>query len=125
MTYDRLVAVITLPGGRPLAYQVLGDPAGTPLIALHGTPGSWRQLASLDSAAREHHVALIAPDRAGYGGSGHDPSRTVASAASDLGELMTAAGLDGCPVVGLSGGGPTALAAGVVLAGRVSAVATV
>lgn len=119
------MAVIVLPDGRPLAYQVLGDPAGRPVLALHGTPGSWRQLACLDSAARDRRIAMIAPDRAGYGGSGHDPARTIASGARDLGELVTHLGVDGCAVVGLSGGGPTALAAGVVLAGRVSAVATV
>ncbi len=119
------MAVISLPDGRTLAYQVLGDRSGQPVIALHGTPGSWRQLASLDGTAREHHVAMITPDRAGYGGSGHDPARTIASGARDLGELMTALALERCAVVGLSGGGPTALAAGVILADRVSAVATI
>jgi pimeloyl-ACP methyl ester carboxylesterase len=119
------VAVISLPDGRPLAYQVLGDQSGRPVIVLHGTPGSWRQLASLDGIAREHRIAMIAPDRAGYGGSGHDPSRTIASGARDLGELVSALGLGRCAVVGISGGGPTALAAGVVLADRVTAVATV
>jgi pimeloyl-ACP methyl ester carboxylesterase len=38
---------------------------------------------------------------------------------------MAHAGVEACPVVGLSGGGPTALASGVVLADRVTAVATV
>jgi pimeloyl-ACP methyl ester carboxylesterase len=117
--------VLELPGGRRVAYAVMGDPAGTPVLALHGTPGSSRQLASLSRHAREHGLALVAPDRAGYGGSSHDPSRTIASGARDVGELIRHAGLEGCAVVGLSGGGPTALACGVVLAGRVGAVATV
>jgi hypothetical protein len=46
-----------------LVNEVMGDPAGFPLIVLHGTPGSSRQLASLDRPARDHKVALIAPDR--------------------------------------------------------------
>jgi pimeloyl-ACP methyl ester carboxylesterase len=118
------VAQMSLPDGRVLAYEVMGDPAGFPLIVLHGTPGSSRQLASLDRPARDHKVALIAPDRAGYGGSGYDRSRTIASGARDLGELIRHAALAGCAVVGLSGGGPTALACGVVLTDRVTAVAT-
>jgi len=119
------VAQISLPGGRVLAYELMGDPAGFPVMVLHGTPGSSRQLAGLDRPARDHGVALIAPDRGGYGGSGYGPSRTIASGARDLGELIRHAGLAGCAVVGLSGGGPTALACGVVLTDRVAAVATV
>jgi pimeloyl-ACP methyl ester carboxylesterase len=121
----RAVADIRLPDGRRLAYRVMGDPAGSPVIVLHGTPGSSRQLAGLDRPARERGFALLVPDRAGYGGSSHDPSRTIASGARDLGELIGHAGLAACPVVGLSGGGPTALACGAVLADRVTAVATV
>jgi pimeloyl-ACP methyl ester carboxylesterase len=116
---------MSLPDGRLLAYAVMGDRAGWPVLVLHGTPGSSRQLAGLDRAARDHGLALIAPDRAGYGGSAYDPSRTIASGARDLGELIRHAGLGGCAVVGLSGGGPTALACGVVLADQAAAVATV
>ena len=61
---------------------------------------------------RDRDLALIVPDRAGYGRSGFDPSVTIASGARDLGELIRHLGLDGCAVVGLSGGGPTALACG-------------
>lgn len=119
------MAVMALPDGRRLAYEVMGDPAGFPVLVLHGTPGSWRQLAGLGPPARDRGVALIAPDRAGYGGSAHDRSRTIASGARDLGELMRHLGMGACAVVGLSGGGPTALACGVVLADRVTSVATV
>lgn len=121
----RAMAVMTLPDGRLLAYEVMGDPGGFPVVALHGTPGSWRQLACLARPARDHGVTVVAPDCAGYGGSSHDLARTIASGARDLGELIRHVGFEGCAVVGLSGGGPTALACGVVLAGRVTAVATV
>jgi pimeloyl-ACP methyl ester carboxylesterase len=116
---------MTLPDGRRLAYELAGDPAGPPVMVLHGTPGSARQVAALARPATERGVALILPDRAGYGGSTYDPARTIASGARDLGEIMEHAGLKACPVVGLSGGGPTALACGVVLADRVCSVATV
>jgi pimeloyl-ACP methyl ester carboxylesterase len=119
------VAALTLPDGRRLAYQVLGDPNGFPAIVLHGTPGSSRQVAALDRPARVRGLALIAPDRAGYGGSDYDPYRTIGSAARDIGALLAHLRLRGCPVVGLSGGGPTALACGVLMPDWVSAVATV
>ena len=116
---------MALPDGRLLGYAVMGDRAGFPVLVLHGTPGSSRQLAGLDRPAREHGLAMIAPDRAGCGGSSYDPARTIASGARDLGELIRHEALEGCAVVGLSGGGPSALACGVLLADRVSAVATV
>lgn len=116
---------MTLPDGRRLAYQVMGAPVAPAAIVLHGTPGSSRQLGGLDRPARERGLGLIVPDRAGYGGSADDPSGTIASGARDLGELMRHLGLASGAVVGLSGGGPTALACGVLLPGQVSAVATV
>jgi pimeloyl-ACP methyl ester carboxylesterase len=116
---------MTLPDDRRLAYQALGAQGAPAALVLHGTPGSSRQLAGLDRPARDRGLALIVPDRAGYGGSAYEPSRTIASSARDLGELIRHLGLDGCAVIGLSGGGPTALACGVLLAGQVTAVATV
>jgi pimeloyl-ACP methyl ester carboxylesterase len=120
------VPSITLPDSRKLAYELMGDPDGVPVIVLHGTPGSWRQLAALGPPAGARGIAVVAPDRAGYGGSSHDPSRTIASSARDVGMLIVQLGLPACGVVGISGGGPTALACGALL-GRngVSAVATV
>jgi pimeloyl-ACP methyl ester carboxylesterase len=119
------MAQIVLPHGRTLAYQVLGDPSGPPLVVLHGTPGSSRQVACLDRAARDHGLALVAPDRAGYGGSSYDSARSIATSAHDVGAVLTHLGLPRCPVIGLSGGGPTALACGVLLPDQVVAVATV
>jgi pimeloyl-ACP methyl ester carboxylesterase len=115
---------MALRDGRRLAYELLGDPSGPALIVLHGSPGSSRQLAGFGAIARSREMALIAPDRAGYGGSSHDPSRTFGSAARDVGELIEHLERAHCAVVGLSGGGPTALACGVLL-DRVTAVATV
>jgi pimeloyl-ACP methyl ester carboxylesterase len=119
------VPVTMLSDGRRVAYEVMGDPNGRPIVALHGTPGSSRQLACLDKPARDHNVALIVPDRAGYGGSTDDPSRTIASGARDLGQLIEHLGLADAAVIGLSGGGPTALACRVVLQDRISSVTTV
>jgi pimeloyl-ACP methyl ester carboxylesterase len=94
-------------------------------MVLHGTPGSSRQLAALGPLAGTRGIAVVAPDRAGYGGSSHDPSRTIASGAHDVEMLIAQLGLPACGIVGISGGAPTALACGVLLGDRVSAVATV
>jgi pimeloyl-ACP methyl ester carboxylesterase len=119
------MTVMTLADGRRLAYAVIGDSNGQAVLALHGTPGSARQLACLDKPARQHNVALIVPDRAGYGGSTHNPSGTIASSAWDLGQLIEHLSLQDTAVIGLSGGGPTALACGVALRDRISSVTTV
>jgi pimeloyl-ACP methyl ester carboxylesterase len=83
---------MTLPDGRRLAYQAIGAKGSAAALVLHGTPRSSRQLAGLDPA-RDRGLALIVPDRAGYGRSGFDPSRTIASGARDLGELIRHLGL--------------------------------
>jgi pimeloyl-ACP methyl ester carboxylesterase len=119
------VAIITLPDSRRFSYEVLGDPDGVPLVVQHGTPGSWRQLAGLAETARDRGYRVIAPDRAGYGDSTFDPRRTIGSSARDIGALLDALGIASCGIVGISGGGPTALAAGVRLGERISAIATV
>lgn len=121
----RSEGTLSLAGGRRLGWRVLGDAGGTPVLVLHGTPGSSRQLGALGQPARERGIAAIAPDRAGYGESGYDRRRTVASSARDVGELIAHLDLPPCPVIGVSGGGPTALACGVVLAGQITAIATV
>lgn len=119
------MATITLPDSRQFSYEVLGDPDGVPLVVQHGTPGSWRQLAGLAATARVRGYRVIAPDRAGYGGSTFDPKRTIGSSAHDVGSLLDALGVTGCGMVGISGGGPTALAAGALLGDRINAIATV
>jgi len=115
----------TLPDGRQVGYAVLGDPDGIPVVGLHGTPGSARQLAALDGPARARGIALVAPDRAGYGRSTNDPERTMASNARDVAAVLDALDVDRCSIIGLSGGGPFALGCAIVLTDRVTAVATV
>lgn len=117
--------IITLPDSRQFSYEILGDPDGIPLVVQHGTPGSWRQLAGLSATAKDRGYRVIAPDRAGYGGSTFDPRRTIGSSARDVGALLDQLGVATCGIVGISGGGPTALAAGVLLGERINAIATV
>jgi hypothetical protein len=54
---------VALPDGRILSFAVFGDPAGRPVIALHGTEHGHAIWALADAAGRRRQVCLIAPER--------------------------------------------------------------
>jgi pimeloyl-ACP methyl ester carboxylesterase len=100
------------PDGRVVSYSSWGDPGGRPLLLVHGTPGS-RLSRSPDPelyARLDAHVVTF--DRPGYGRSSVHPERTILSVADDALAVADALGWDGFPVLGVSGGGPHALALG-------------
>ena len=102
-----------LSDGRTLAYAVAGDEDGTPVVAHHGTPGSRLFASLLADAAAEAGVRLVVPDRPGYGRSSPPPEdRSWRDWRGDLAALLDAESVDQAGVVGFSGGGPFALAAG-------------
>ena len=70
-------------------------------------------------------IRYLVVNRPGFGGSDPSPGRSVADFASDLGELMTALGYRRFSVVGVSAGGPYALACGWTLRERIVALAVV
>ena len=110
MTSPRVDAAIRLPEQRRLAYAEYGDRRGVPVFVFHGLPGSrlgWGMLPdnSLPAAAR-----IVAPDRPGYGASDPNPGRTLLDWATDVEALADSLGIGQFAVVGISGGGPGALA---------------
>lgn len=115
----------TLPGGRLLGYAEYGDPAGLPVVSFHGWPGSQAQTARYDEAGRAEGVRLIAPERPGIGLSDPRPTATLHSHIDDVALLMDALGVEQFGVLGVSGGGPYALAAAAWLPARVSRIALV
>jgi pimeloyl-ACP methyl ester carboxylesterase len=102
--------VLRLADGRRLAFAEWGDPAGLPLIAFHGTPGSRLMFQIADAPARRQGVRLITPDRPGFGLSDLLPGRRIGDWAKDVAALADALGLERIAVAGISGGGPYALA---------------
>lgn len=111
---------VTLPGGQTLAYVAFGDPAGRPLILLHGygTSGmAWAPLAAgLDPSRR-----IIVPDLRGHGGSPDAPDCCAAPAdiAADIRGLMDALSLDQADFIGQTLGGQAALMLSVMAPERV------
>ncbi len=101
---------IRLGDGRRLGYAEYGDPEGQPLFYCHGFPASRLEAALLDPAARKVGVRVIAADRPGCGLSDFKPDRRIGDWPGDVVELADALDIDRFSVVGVSGGGPYALA---------------
>ena len=114
---------VRLADGRAMAYADHGDPAGPVVLTCVGTPDSRLLEQRLVEVVEQLGVRIVVPDRPGFGRSDPLPGRTLTGWPSDVAELMDALGVDRFAVVGGSGGGPYAVACGVLLADRVSAVA--
>jgi pimeloyl-ACP methyl ester carboxylesterase len=112
--------ILVLPDGRRVACAEYGDISGLPVLALHGTPGSRLMFALSDRAARDRGIRLLAPDRPGYGLSDYRRSESLAQIAEDLSAVADAYGLGRFAVIGVSGGGPYAVAAAAAMPDRIS-----
>jgi len=103
-------ATITLKDGRKLGYIEYGTPTGTPIFCLHGTPGSRIDYEFWHTTAVAQNARLISVDRPGIGLSTRQAGRTLLSHANDIEQLADQLGISSYGVVGMSGGGPYALA---------------
>jgi len=115
----------TLPDGRRLAYASWGDAKGTPCFLFHGWPGSRLMGLLLDDLCRRRGVRLLAPDRPGFGRSDLQPGRTLPHWPADVAGLADALGIDQFGVIGISNGGPYALACGALIPERLTGLAVV
>ena len=114
--------LVRLPDGRRVAIASHGDPLGRPLFLFHGIPVSRLGHEFTDAPAKERGVRVLCPDRPGIGLSDPKPGRTIHSYPNDVAAVADALGLERFAVLGLSGGGPYALACGAKLPERVTAV---
>ncbi|MEZ5184450.1 MAG: alpha/beta hydrolase [Candidatus Nanopelagicales bacterium] len=111
---------LTLTDGRTLAYDVYGDPDGTPVIFNHGFSDS-RIIRNPDaSLTASLGVRVIAADQPGVGGSSPKQKRTMLDWGADMQELADHLQLDAFAVAGHSGGGPHALSVAVHMPDRVT-----
>ena len=102
--------LLRLAGGRRLCFADYGAPGGRPLMFFHGTPGARLLARTAHETARRLNVRLIAPERPGFGCSDFQPGRRLAQWPDDILALADALGLARFAVIGVSGGGPYALA---------------
>ncbi len=114
-------------------YVITGNPAGQPLIFIHGAPGDWRAFEEylLDQQLAEKFL-LISVDRPGYGHSDlGNVERSLAEVSKVIRETFTENESESKPIlVGHSFGGPIVIrmmmdypdeiAHGIVLAGSLS-----
>lgn len=108
--------ILRLRDGRALGYAEYGEAAGWPLLVFQGTPTSRLPHNPLETPAP---VRLVVPERPGFGRSDFQPGRTLLDWARDVGELVDHLGIGRFSAVGISGGGPHALACGARLAERI------
>lgn len=108
--------------GVVVGYAAYGDPAGTPLIFCHGWPGSHHQAQMIDAPARKRGLRVLAPNRPGIGQSSPMSGIDVRQWANVMGGFADAMGIDRFYLLGVSGGGPYALASAAVLPERLVAV---
>jgi len=119
----RLEGSIGLPDGRRMSFAEFGDARGRTVIWLHGTPGARRQIPhEARVLALSHGVRLVGIDRPGIGSSTPHVYSQIRSFAADLDSVAHALGIDDMAIIGLSGGGPYALAVGAELGDRVRAI---
>uniref|UniRef100_UPI0013B3CC93 alpha/beta fold hydrolase n=1 Tax=Nonomuraea lactucae TaxID=2249762 RepID=UPI0013B3CC93 len=111
------------PDGRKLAVEDRGNPEGTPVFLLHGTPGSRFGPSPRAGVLYRLGIRLITFDRPGYGHSDRRRGRSVSDVASDVAAIAGALGIGSFAVVGRSGGAPHALACAALLPGLVTRAA--
>lgn len=116
---------IDLPDGRILALDDVGDPAGRPVVYLHGTPDSRLARHPDDGLAAAAGVRLLAVDRPGAGASTPHPAATLTSLGEDLAALLDHLDLPSVALLGWSNGGLQALGAASALGARVDRVVLV
>lgn len=98
-----------------------GEPDGVPVVFHHGTPSGRLQAVLGEEAARRQGVRLVSFSRPGYGRS-TDTAPSLASVGADTLHVADALSLESFAVLGVSGGGPYALATALADPGRVRAV---
>jgi len=117
--------VLRLGDGRALGFRVWGDRDGAPLLFLHGTPGSRLKFSIGHECGRALGLALVAPDRWGYGLSDVPKAPSLPGFAADMAALMDHLGHRRFAVGGISGGGPYAAAVAACLGERVTGLALI
>jgi pimeloyl-ACP methyl ester carboxylesterase len=124
LTAPRVEGRVEVRDGRKLGFAEFGPPDGRPILWMHGTPGARRQIPeAVRIVAEEVGVRFIGIDRPGTGLSSPHLYESILDHTADLEILVDQLRVQEMAVIGLSGGGPYALAAGCAMADRIKVVA--
>jgi pimeloyl-ACP methyl ester carboxylesterase len=116
----KLEGNVAVGDDRQIGFAEFGDPQGRAVFWLHGTPGARRQIPiEARQFAERTHIRLIGVDRPGIGSSTPFQYPNVLAFADDLRTIADVLGIDQMAVIGLSGGGPYALACAAEMPERV------
>ncbi len=119
----RREGVVRVGRNRTLGFAEFGDPAGRLVLWHHGTPGARRQIPLGGRRAAERlGLRLVCVERPGVGDSTDHRYGCVRDWAQDAAAVADHLGHEELAVVGLSGGGPYALACAHELPHRVAVV---
>lgn len=110
---------ITLRDGRKLGYAEYGDLTAKPIFYFHGFPGSRLEGALVERKLMRSNIRLIAIDRPGMGLSTFQKKRSILDFPHDVLELADYLGIHRFGVLGVSGGGPYALACAYKISAKV------
>jgi pimeloyl-ACP methyl ester carboxylesterase len=110
---------VAAPDGREVAFAVWGDPAGFPVLRLHGTPGCRLNRWLDEDVYASLGACYVTHDRAGYGRSSRRRGRRVVDDVDDVRVIADELGFERFGVTGGSGGGPHSLACAARLSDRV------
>lgn len=105
---------LKLPDGRCIEYIDNGVSSKSALILHHGTPTSMTVWGTWLAAAAELGIRAIAFTRPGYASSDRKVGRSIIDANEDLEEILNQLAVENFVSVGWSGGGPYALASGLL-----------
>ena len=97
--------LIGLPDGRQISVIDQGPEQGTPVIYLHGSPGSNKDHCQHESLYRELGVRLVSVNRPGIGKSSGMEGWTALSFTDDLKTVLDTLGIEKAAVSGFSSGG--------------------
>ncbi|MEM0966924.1 MAG: alpha/beta hydrolase [Verrucomicrobiota bacterium] len=87
-----------------------GDPKGEPLVYCHGWPGSGKQAALADAAAKKFGYHILSLDRPGIGLSTFEKNRTITDWPPLISDVLDSLGWNEFHLLAVSGGCPYALA---------------
>jgi len=118
-----LEGTVAVRDDRRLSFAEYGSTRGSAIVWMHGTPGARRQIPLEARAyAEQHGLRIVGIDRPGIGSSTPHLYPNVLDWTRDLEILLDTLGIDTLRLIGLSGGCPYVLAAGVAMPDRVHGV---